>query len=199
VDLPRLAIPATTPEALVSHWAGKQKWTPDFQSTIQSKLTPLLNKESSGACHAEAGLIASLISHVGKTQGGLVSGDARDVNDDGTAGEVEEERVVDGDVRNVDDDDVTAGEVEEGKMEGRMADVRDVDEEEEEPAEPEELTTAFQKMFPEVILFIYWVASLSYFCCFYSLRGLRQLPSRLGWLKNAALSVVCWLNWRRND
>ncbi|KAJ7279120.1 hypothetical protein C8J57DRAFT_1574269 [Mycena rebaudengoi] len=67
VDLPRATIPSTSVEELLCCWEA-EKWTPEQLGKIQAQLkdgnpsTPPLD----GECHAEAGLIASAIAHIGQ-------------------------------------------------------------------------------------------------------------------------------------
>jgi len=79
IDLPRAPIATIDAETLMGHWTDKGKWSPQMVTEITARVRNLKPSVSSaaGACHCEAGLMASFLSHSrAKPQSGGPSPDA---------------------------------------------------------------------------------------------------------------------------
>ncbi|KAJ7468504.1 hypothetical protein FB451DRAFT_374913 [Mycena latifolia] len=69
VDLPREPITAANAEELMERWAPLAQWSTATSSIVRQKLESQdLGPPIEGACHCEAGLMASLLLHVKKPQ-----------------------------------------------------------------------------------------------------------------------------------
>ncbi|KAJ7094540.1 hypothetical protein B0H15DRAFT_829964 [Mycena belliarum] len=60
ISLPRMPIAMTRTEALVKHWTDKGKWTSEASVVVLECLHKINGAGVRGACHCEAGLMASL-------------------------------------------------------------------------------------------------------------------------------------------
>ncbi|KAJ7094534.1 hypothetical protein B0H15DRAFT_829940 [Mycena belliarum] len=60
ISLPRMPIATKRTEALVKHWADKGKWSSEASSVVLECLHKINGAGVQGACHCEAGLMASL-------------------------------------------------------------------------------------------------------------------------------------------